>query len=89
VDIAVAWGPLAGYFARESAVPLDITPIDVDTAHPELPLSFAIAIGVRRGDEGLKQQLNSDLKKREREIRELLRSYGVPQLDFERTSLEE
>lgn len=28
IDVAAAWGPLAGYFAKQSAVPLTITPID-------------------------------------------------------------
>lgn len=89
VDIAVAWGPLAGYFSRRSTVPLDISEIDADPAHPKLPLTFSIAIGVRRGDAVLKQRLNDELRRREPEIRELLRSYGIPQLDLPPSSLEE
>src|SRR5256885_5389623 len=27
VDVAVAWGPLAGYFARREPVPMDVTPV--------------------------------------------------------------
>lgn len=80
VDIAVVWGPLAGYFSRNSAVPLDLTPIDRDHANPTLPLSFDIGIGVRPGDDQLKQRLNAELRKRERDITRLLRSYGIPQL---------
>ena len=57
VDVAVAWGPLAGYFSRNSAVPLDITPIDDDPQHPDLPLSFDIGIGVRARNHALKQRL--------------------------------
>ncbi len=81
VDIAVAWGPLAGYFARHSQVTLNLAPIDGDPANPKLPLSFDIAIGVRPDEQELKQRLDTELKKRETEIRNLLRSYGIPQVD--------
>src|SRR5438128_209105 len=37
VDVAVAWGPLAGYFARSSAVPLQLTPV---TPEEEPPFPF-------------------------------------------------
>jgi quinoprotein dehydrogenase-associated probable ABC transporter substrate-binding protein len=89
VEVAVAWGPLAGYFARHSSVPLTITPIEADPAHPDLPLSFAIAIGFRRGDAVLRQRLNAEIEKRQPEIRELLQSYGVPQLDVSSSAPEE
>src|SRR5690242_17530954 len=49
VDVAIAWGPLAGYFARTSKVPLDLRPV---TPTPDGPLTyvFDIAMGVRRRD---------------------------------------
>ncbi len=80
VDVAVAWGPLAGYFARRSNVPLDVAPIPDDAANPALPLAFDIAVGVRPGDEELKQRLNAELKRLEPEIHRLLTSYGIPQV---------
>jgi mxaJ protein len=82
VDVAIVWGPLGGYFARHDAVPLDITPIDGDPAHPQLPLTFDIAIGVREGDTRLKQQLDTELVRRHLEIDQILRSYGIPQLSM-------
>lgn len=80
VDLAVAWGPLAGYFARQSSVPLSITTIDGDSAHPNLPFTFEIGIGVREGDEALKERLDQELAHRHAEIEQILDSYGVPQL---------
>ena len=56
VDVAVVWGPLAGYFARQSPVPLEVTPIASDPAHPALPMVFGIGIGVRPRDLELRQQ---------------------------------
>lgn len=88
VDVAVAWGPMAGYFARQSRVPLEITPIDAGGGDPRLPLSFDIAIGVRPRDEGLRQQLDAEVARRRPEIERLLASYGVPQRSLSRTSSE-
>lgn len=79
VDIAVAWGPLAGYFAKQSQVPLDITPIKPDQKNPTLPFVFSIGIGVRHGDTALKQQLDAELNRRHQEIDDILNSFGIPQ----------
>ncbi len=79
IDLAIAWGPLAGYFAQRSAVPLDVTPVCGKSS--ALPLSFNMSMGVRRGDSALLTQLNSEIARRHSEIRSLLRSYGVPLLD--------
>jgi quinoprotein dehydrogenase-associated probable ABC transporter substrate-binding protein len=81
VDIAVAWGPLAGYFMRQSRVPLEITPIDGDPTLPNLPFHFDIAIGVREGDHALKQSLDAELARRRATIHKILDSYGIPQFD--------
>lgn len=80
VDIAVAWGPLAGYFSRQSAIPLDITPIPADPSNPTLPLAFDIAIGVRAGNYQLRDRLDNELSRRAPEIHRMLRDYGIPQM---------
>lgn len=82
VDVAVAWGPLAGYFARRSPVPLEITPVENDPRNPGLLFSFNIAIGVRQGNAALRQQLDSELARRHVEIERILRSYGIPEVGF-------
>jgi mxaJ protein len=78
VDVAIAWGPLAGYFASREAVPLVVTAVPPDAS--PLPMSFAIAMGVRRGDDELKARLDSVLERRREDIRALLTRYGVPLL---------
>jgi mxaJ protein len=82
VDLALVWGPIAGYFARLSPVPLVVSPIEGDSANPNLPLSFDIAAGVRKEDDMLKQQLDRELQRRRTEIQHLLVSYGIPQLSL-------
>jgi hypothetical protein len=50
--------------------------------HPNLPLAFDIGMGVREGDSELKQRLDVELVRRRAEIEEILRSYGIPQLNM-------
>lgn len=80
VDIAIAWGPMAGYFAKHSSVPLQVTPVDVVSPDPKIPFTFAISMGVRRGDSQLLQRLNSEIQQHRPRIHRLLESYGVPLL---------
>ncbi|MGC2372169.1 MAG: quinoprotein dehydrogenase-associated putative ABC transporter substrate-binding protein [Candidatus Sulfotelmatobacter sp.] len=82
IDLALVWGPIAGYFARFSPVPLIVSPIEGDSSNPNLPLSFDIAAGVRKEDDMLKQQLDSEFQRRRTEIQHLLVSYGIPQLSL-------
>lgn len=77
VDVAVVWGPLAGYFAERQRVPLRLTPV-TPASDAGLPFVFEAAIGVRRGDDTLRAELDRILTRRHSEIRAILESYGVP-----------
>jgi len=81
VDIAAAWGPLAGYFAKRSDVPLAVTPIIDDGRFAPLRFRFAIAMGVRKGDDALRDRLNTFIDDNKAAITALLTSYGVPLLE--------
>jgi mxaJ protein len=78
VDIAVVWGPLAGYFATRARVKLDLVPVEPQIDTPFLPFVFDISMGVRRGDTTLHRAIDQVLQRRKREIRALLADYGVP-----------
>jgi mxaJ protein len=78
VDVAVAWGPLAGYFARRQRVPLEVVPVSPQFDLPFLPFVYDISMGVRRGDEGLRLKLEDFLERRRPEIERILDDYGVP-----------
>lgn len=80
VDIAAAWGPLAGYTAKRSTTPLRLTPIEDTKDFAPLQFSFEIAMGVRKGDTALKNQIDAFLLRRRGEIDALLDRYGVPRL---------
>lgn len=42
------------------------------------PMAFDIAMGVRKGDEVLRQQVDRALSREAGQIRQILKSYGVP-----------
>jgi quinoprotein dehydrogenase-associated probable ABC transporter substrate-binding protein len=81
VDVAIAWGPLAGYFAKLSNVPLKLVPVSPQVDQPFLPFVYDIAMGVRRGDQELKDRLERIMDKRRGDIDRLLVEYGVPRVD--------
>ncbi len=78
VDIAVAWGPLAGWFARHSKVPLRVIPVPASEAPSGAPMTFAIAVGVRRRDSIRRDQVQRALDHQAAGVRRILRRYGVP-----------
>ncbi|HVG08373.1 MAG TPA: substrate-binding domain-containing protein [Thermoanaerobaculia bacterium] len=82
VDVAVVWGPLAGWAAQryraQAGVALEIVPVSPQIDLPFLPFVFDIAMGVRRGDTKLKEELDAILERRKPEIEALLDEYGVP-----------
>jgi len=77
VDVAIAWGPTAAYFARHAVPPLEVTPVD-PPADATWPMRFSIAMAVRRNDDGLRQRLDAILQQKQPQIDALLRQYGVP-----------
>jgi quinoprotein dehydrogenase-associated probable ABC transporter substrate-binding protein len=78
IDVAIVWGPIAGYFAKKQAEPLTLVPVPANVASPSLPFSYNIALGVRRGDEKLKTKLAELLQRKAPEIQQILVDYGVP-----------
>jgi mxaJ protein len=84
VDLAVAWGPLAGYFASRQPIPLDLVPVTPQVDLPFLPFVFDISMGVRRGDTTFRDTLDAILVRRRASIDSLLDAYGVPLLGVRR-----
>jgi mxaJ protein len=79
VDIAVVWGPLAGYFAKKYHG-LALTPVEPEVDPPGLPFTFAISMGVRKSNVALRDEVEKILVQRQSEIRSVLDEYGIPQL---------
>ncbi|HVW11713.1 MAG TPA: quinoprotein dehydrogenase-associated putative ABC transporter substrate-binding protein [Bryobacteraceae bacterium] len=83
VDVAIVWGPTAGYFAKQSKTPLNVTPITGALARAN-GLTFSLAMAVHPGDEQLLRQLNGIIARRGPEIRRILTRYGVPMTEGSR-----
>lgn len=81
IDVAVAWGPLAGYFARHENVPLAVTPVDATYDAPELPMAFDVSMGLRLDEGALRLRLEQAIARRKTDIDRVLADYGVPRLD--------
>jgi mxaJ protein len=81
VDVAVVWGPFAGYFAKRQHVPLALKPVEPQIDGPQLPMIFDISMGVRKTDPELQSDLNAALAMRRNDIDAVLADYGVPRLD--------
>jgi quinoprotein dehydrogenase-associated probable ABC transporter substrate-binding protein len=80
LDVAVAWGPLAGYFATRERVPLTLTVLHPSEDPPGLRFAFGIAMGVRRGDTALRDALQGALDRRRADVEAILDRYGVPRV---------
>lgn len=79
VDLAIAWGPLAGWAARRGA-PVALRPVTPQIDLPFLPFVYDIAMGVRRADVALRDRLDAALARRADDVAALLAEYGVPVL---------
>ena len=76
IDIAIVWGPVAGYYAARQRVPLEVT--QIPSKPGDLPFAFDISMGVRKGDDALHARLEQLLERRRPEIARLLTEYSVP-----------
>ncbi|HEX8916322.1 MAG TPA: quinoprotein dehydrogenase-associated putative ABC transporter substrate-binding protein [Humisphaera sp.] len=80
VDVAVVWGPLAGYFAGKQDVPLQLTPVSPEADAGGLRFTFSIAMGVQKPDKALRDELAGALERRRAEVGRILDEYHVPRL---------
>jgi mxaJ protein len=77
LDAVVVWGPAAGFFARRKQ--LQVAPASAPPG-VEIPFQFEIAIGVRRGERALRDELNAALERRRDEIEAVLDHFAVPRV---------
>jgi len=85
IDVAIAWGPVAGYFAKRAKNPLTLVPLPDDKASG-LPFVFDIGIGVRRSDRELKAKLDETVDRLRPGIARILEEYNVPTVSWPTTT---
>lgn len=81
VDLAIVWGPMAGYWVKRSPVPLVLTPLAAATdSATGYPMQYNIGMAVRRRDKELRDSLENLLDRNRPQIQAILQQYAVPQL---------
>jgi len=79
VDVALVWGPIAGYFAKKKSAPIELVLLE-DLPESGNRFAFDISFGVRKSDKELKVKLEESLARKHDEIRHVLEDFGVPLL---------
>ena len=79
IDAGVLWGPIAGYFAKQSGADLKVVPLLKETEGPKM--DYRITMGVRFNEPNWKRLLNKVIRKTQGRINAILHDYGVPLLD--------
>ena len=78
VDVALVWGPLPGYFAAQSKVPLRLEPVTPWLDDMQWPMQFDVSVGVQKDNQPLLKEVDHILTVRSGDIQRLLASYHVP-----------
>ena len=78
IDIALVWGPFAGYFAKPYGDRLRMKLLHDDPRLPGIPFTYGMAVGVRHSDSTLGTQIQAALDRHKQEIDAILSDYGVP-----------
>jgi quinoprotein dehydrogenase-associated probable ABC transporter substrate-binding protein len=76
IDVAIAWGPIVGYFAKNASVPIAVVPFEPQSKG--VRYGFSIAMGVRYGEKEFRDQINQLIESSQPEIDAILTRYGVP-----------
>jgi len=80
LDVAIVWGPIAGYYARRVRSPeLRVLPL---ASEKGVKFDYAMAMGVRYGEPEWKKQIETLITKHQAAIQAILRDFGVPLLEL-------
>jgi len=81
IDIAILWGPLAGYEAKKAKKPIKIVPLTKEEITSRGKMVYRFTMGIRRNEPEWEKTINNLIKDNQEEINQILRGYGVPLLD--------
>jgi quinoprotein dehydrogenase-associated probable ABC transporter substrate-binding protein len=76
LDVAAAWGPMAGYYKKVIQAPLIIEPVNL--MEDEVPMEFDMTLAVPRGRPDIKAAVEAALTQHKSEIHQILVDFGVP-----------
>jgi quinoprotein dehydrogenase-associated probable ABC transporter substrate-binding protein len=76
LDVAAAWGPMAGYYKTVVRAPLIIQPVNL--LEDKVPMEFDMALAVPRGRQDIKAAIEQAIGQHQSEIHQILSDFGVP-----------
>jgi mxaJ protein len=82
IDVAMVWGPKAGYWAKRQQVALTMVALPDSDLVSGMPFAFSVAMGVRHQDKALRAQLDSVIQRRRGDLVAILQQYNVPMLEL-------
>lgn len=78
IDVAIVWGPVAGYYANKMDPPLKVVPMK---SEPGIKFDFEFGMGLRRGEPEWRKEIESFIDSHQTEIEQILKTYHVPLID--------
>jgi quinoprotein dehydrogenase-associated probable ABC transporter substrate-binding protein len=85
LDVAAAWGPMAGYYAKVLHAPLIIQPVNMMEKH--IPMEFDMSLAVPRGRPDVKAAIEQAVAEHKADIKQILVDFGVPLVKCEECSI--
>jgi len=82
IDVAIVWGPLAGYWATRVGADLSIRPVQ-EAEVDGIPFAFSLGMATRRRDRALRDSLQTFIDTHQGEIQNIMKEFGVPQLPLD------
>ena len=76
LDVAAAWGPMAGYYKAVLHAPLIIQPVNLMEDREQM--EFDMALAVPRGRPDVKAAIEQAVEQHKSEIQQILTDFGVP-----------
>ena len=81
IDVAIVWGPIAGYYAKPYGQRLEIALAPHDPKLSDIPFDYEISMGVRKQDQAFAAKLDGILEQQHQKIHDILTAYHVPLIE--------
>jgi len=82
IDVAIVWGPLAGYWVKRAPAQLAMVALPDSDPVSGMPFAFDMAMAVRHRDKDLKARLDSVIVRRRADITRVLEDFNVPMIQM-------
>jgi len=79
IDVAIIWGPIGGYYAKQSKEPLVVVPIpEYKSVNVKGKEEWNISVAVRKKDKDRMEMIQGALDRNQAKILKILDDYGIP-----------